>query len=373
MHLFDKFIDSNDSIHRKSAYQKISEVENSSSESVRKRLETWFTAYPADLKVDLHKRFRSVKDKEHFGAYLELLSYTIFVQLASNVRAQVSIGSGKPDMEMTISGMTFTCECSATLGSELAQKSKLYERMVLDALERMPCRYKIDVSFDNYIESPPNAKEILKIARKLKVKYSDEEIDNIIEAGNHKELPMLKYKLDKTEIQFHISRRKDDSERVVGIISTGMREVHLRKAIYSALKAKSKKYKDSQYPILLILGYAGNSNDHMAIESVREALLGQVAYVYGFDSKEIKAKGPVLQRNGIWNSPEGLHNSRVAGVLFFPCLPYLTLNKLKPILFCNPQCKIIDKLNIPFAKQYIREGVLVANDGVSVESILSKI
>ena len=277
-------------------------------------------------------------------------------------------------MEMTISGMTFACECTITLGSGLEQKSKEYEKIVLDVLERMPCRYKIDVRFDDYIESPPNEKEILKIARELTEKLSDEEIDTIIEAGNYKELPMLKYKLDKAEIQLQYSRRKDDGESVVGTISTGMREVNLRDPIYSALRKKSRKYKDSQYPILLILGYAGNSRASIAIRSVREALLGQFAYVYGVNSKEIKAKGPVLQRNGIWNKnrPEDLPHSMVAGVLFFPCLPYLTLNKLKPILFCNPQCKIIDKLNIPFAKQYIREGVLVENDGNSVESILSK-
>lgn len=373
MHLFEKFIDSNNSIHRKSAYQKISEVDNSMSECVRERLESWFVAYSEDNKVDLHKRFTSINDKEHFGAYLELLSYTIFVQLASKIRAQVKIGSGKPDMEMTISGITFTCECTVTLGAELEQKSKLYEKIVLDVIEKIPCRYKIGVSFDDYIESPPNAKEIRKIIRELTVKYSDEAIDTIIATSNFKELPMLKYKSGKTEIQFNISRRKDDSERVVGTISTGMREVHLRDAVYSALKAKSKKYKDLQHPILLILGYAGNRSPHMAIESVREALLGQFANVIVINSKEIKAKGPVLQPNGIWNSPEGLHNSRVAGVLFFPCLPYSNLNELKPTLIVNPQSDINDKLDIPFAKQYIREGVLEINDGDSVGSVLSKI
>ena len=90
------------------------------SERARVLCEEWFSRYPKSDRQDLYRRFTSVEDSDHRGAYFELLLHELLVRLGCTVTVHPTISgtTKRPDFLVSLGDSRFYLEAMVTHAKE---------------------------------------------------------------------------------------------------------------------------------------------------------------------------------------------------------------------------------------------------------------
>jgi hypothetical protein len=152
---------------------------------IRSETESWFSRYPLAERAELRTRLRSTLDREHEGAFFELLLHELLTRLGGEVVVHPSVGptsSKTPDFLVTTPGSgSFYLE-AALVTDESPRQASGQRRMnrVLDMIEEVDSPdFFVSVECDD----PPAADTRSKwLKRKLTTWLSELNYEEVREA-----------------------------------------------------------------------------------------------------------------------------------------------------------------------------------------------
>lgn len=230
--------------------------------NIRDVLETWFNRYPDSEKNDLYERFRSIDDRQHYGAFFELFLHEMLIRLKCKVisHSETNADSTKlPDFLVTCpNGDKFYLEAVvSTNKSEEDWKRQKILNIVYDLLDKKydSPNFFIGINILVLPKTQPPSKRICKFLDEHFKALDPDEMGEIMKGGLHK-LPHRTFEHDDWEIEFYpIPKAKEsrgkEGSRPVGSKMGRVQKVMTGEFLRKALISKAKRYGKLEYPFII--------------------------------------------------------------------------------------------------------------------------
>jgi len=305
--------------------------------AVRELLETWFANYPAEHRDELRRRFRSVKSRQHDGAFLELYLHALLPRLGFEVDAHPLVPTGqRPDYLIRRGGSPLAfIEATATNESgqdpgEEARKERIHQTlseivhpnfMLGVCVEMVPAQ---DIPRRDLIapvrrwlygldpDAPPGSDPLAPWPRK------------VLEGDN--------WRAVVEAIPRRPEKRGTPLDRAVGMVGPYGGMVTPERGIREALRAKAKQFPPLELPLIVAINCL---DTHVDDDAIREALFGTEQIVVEQLSDGSQRTRHNRAPDGAWWRGEPV-NQRISVALIFQHLYPWTVGITEPVLWQNP-------------------------------------
>jgi len=385
MKLFDKIVRSND---RPADYAepKFIYLNNSARPEVgriRDTLEEWFSRYPRKESLDLQRRFQSVIDSQHQGAFFELFLHELLKCLNCKVKVHPKISeesTKRPDFFVKCpTGSSFYMEAviatdeSQGSAAEEARKNKVY-----DTLNRLDSPYFfVGMEQSGSPRTSPPGRKVGSSIKQWLDTLNPDEVVNLFRNGGWAALPRFRYdhagwRLAFVPIPKRIQSRGKPGLRTVAMKSTGIQIIEPWVAIRDAIVRKAGRYGIVGVPYVVAVNAIKEqvSSEKIRRMHIMEALFGKEQYKF---NRYRSPSGEMVRRpDGVWTSKGGPRYTRLSAVLVAAPIHHWNVPNTPVCLYHNPWTTSPYRSELTRLPQAIPQPDerIKWQEGVSIERIL---
>lgn len=317
-------------------------------ERTRTILESWFHDYPAAHQASLRANFRSDRDTQHWGAFLELYCCTLLRHqgFTLSVEQIVDAAVNRPIDFLVQKDETALFYLEATVATDanqvLSNQRKIWE--LIDALNDLN-EPNFQVSLEIECESQQNLPytRIRSAIHGWLQTLDPDEVAQKRKALEHDRHPHCYWERDGWKISFFAIPRPVEDRGMPGETVLcqlfGARWEEAQNSLQKALESKADRYGALQLPYVIAV-------DVLAIDSlgcnIGEALFGKEVALFDTQSEEVTlTRSPLLpnrprSENGLWFGRNGPRNQQVSAVLLVDELMPWAIAHKTPVLWHNP-------------------------------------
>lgn len=325
-----------------SDYEYLDRSSRIESTKVRDYLNCWIDQFPEEEANELITRIRSGDKRNYDSAVFEILLFSIMTSLGCKLEIHPDLNNGSskhPDFLVTTpEGEEFYLE--AVLASEYSAAEVAAEKrknVVLNSLEQLDSpNFLLGINASGNPDSPPKGRILRnQISNWLDNLNPDDVIRDVEEKG-HDAIPTWQWSHDGWDISFEAIPIKPDrrggNQRVIGVLSGGVRWINGWEPIRDALRSKGNRYGELDKPLVVAVNVDAFNLDKI---DEMQALFGQEEYVF----IQGEADGqPEMRRqlNGLWYGRQGPVYTRISGAWLFGALTPWNIVSRKNTLYFNP-------------------------------------
>lgn len=328
-------------------------------ETVRKTLESWFSALPEGKKEDIRSRFRS-DDRQHQGALLELATHQLLNSICTGVQVDPSFNNMTPDFAATYEGAKFVVECTVAQETDGEFNATRRVERVKKAIDSVDTgRFLLSLKLLSIGgKQPPTGKLCDKIKSWVDSLDVDEEILRLKRGCR---ASSMEWSQDDWEIHFGAvpvdsCTTNGRDKRAIGTHSSGRSRRWDDARFRKVLTKKAAKYRHLELPFLVVFSSA---NMGVCGRNLLEALLGHTVFIPHVQPHETESSFQTEHRfDGLCGSPSTPRNRHLSAILFKPRIGAWTLCGYDDpwLLIHHPwaECPLLPGM-FPFATEWIPE------------------
>ncbi len=378
MRLFDQIqrTDHESARYAEPAYIYMNRTARGEFEEVRKRLELWFSHYPASEQSELRARFRSDINSQHQSALFELLLHEILVAFGCKITLHPTLPNTTKTPDFLVEPLNsnpFYIE-AVLATNESADKVAARARIniVYDVIDRKvnSSRFFLWVDVEGAPESPPSANKIVSFLNEHLAKLDPDKVAQDYETGGMDALPSWSFTHDGWIVNFQPIPKKPEARnkqgaRPIGTQRTGFYKGNRTTPIRDAIKKKAGRYGELELPYIVAVNTLGFIDEI----HIMEALFGKEQSVDLSQSKPVNTQMSRVP-DGAWTSRNGPRNTRVSAVLIATRLSPWNLSRGNVRLYHNPWAQKPYTSVLTRLPQAVLEGEHMKKvDGESIGSI----
>lgn len=307
---------------------------------VRDILEQWFNNFPASGKNDLQGRFRSDDNRQHLRAFFELYCYALICHQGFAIELHPSADPEKtthPEFLVRRGGEpAFYLECTLAAESDVDCAAQARLNQVYEALNRLKSpNFWVGVLIKNAPQHSPSASRMRSFLEKQFQELDPDEMSEIMTTQDLSALPRWTWNDSGWEIVFFPIPKSPEARnkpgvRPIGVISYEPRWVDSQRSLLNALKSKTSRYGNLDYPYII----AVNALDIFVDEiDIADALFGKEHFHVNIQTGKFEAS---RSPDGLWVGPQGPRNRRISAVLIVSQLVPWAIAARTPVLWHNP-------------------------------------
>lgn len=315
-------------------------------ENVRQFLNHWIERFPLEEQKELISRIQSRDSKAYESATFEMILYAILTNLGGSIEIHPDLDNGTekhPDFLVSFGdGKQFYVE--AVLASEHSETELAAERrknVVLDSINRLESpNFFLGINAEGNPETPPSGKALRGELSAWLASLDPDTVAAVVEAHGVDSIPKMEWCHDGWEIEFQAipiePEKRANGQRVIGMLSGGVRFINGWEPIRDALRSKGNRYGELSKPLVVAVNVEVFSLDKI---DEMQALFGQEEYVFRRESSEAQ---PTMRRaaNGVWSGPQGAQYTRISGAWLFGGITPWSIATRKNTVYFNPWAKL---------------------------------
>jgi len=286
-------------------------------------LEGWFKHYPAAHRLDLVRRFRSKKQKQHNGAFWELYLHELFHKMGYDVQIHPTLEGihTHPDFLLTRDGAAFAVVEARLAGLQTDQMTSALrlQNELHDALDTVHSpNFFLTVEKIKTAPTRPTFKDLIERIEKwlgtLNPDLPTEVFLNGRDASTRFKWEHEGWYVSLKVIPKSHSYRGCQGGRSVGIIHSDFQWVDTKGQLRQALAEKANKYGKLNLPFLIAINYLGiccNREDWL------DALYGEQTADICLDKNGVPRQRFFRNNDGFWiykDAPRHTSNSAILAV-----------------------------------------------------------
>lgn len=309
---------------------------------------------PAALK-DIHGRFRSKDDENHFSALFELVVYTMFTRSGYGVASGPTLSTGRqPDFEVrSPSGVSCLVEATCVFGDKRPIAEDHFRYRLYETINDVESNcFRVSASFRGEMPDKFKKKQVEECVREWLGQLDHEEI---LSCQNGL-LPLDgRYDFELSVSQARVilrphALRSPKSSRLHGLILFGslfpMQRVITDEYMLAKLREKAKQVRGADVPSIVVLNVF---EAHVDDDDILTALLGSSAACETNEERESQDQLLGGRTGGLWTSGYGLRNTSIDAVLILCSVQHEGLPSQCPLMVLNPLSKASTlPMNLPF-------------------------
>jgi hypothetical protein len=310
---------------------------------IRELLDSWFSRYPEQHRIDLRGRFRSTIDAHHLAAFFELLLHELLLRLGARVQVHPPLEgrARRPDFLVTsANGQRYYLEAAiATDESREAAAARARMNAVYDVLNRLASpNFFIGISLREYPVTPPPGNDINRFLSRRLSNLNPDELATQFEAGGFEALPHWLYEHQGWKIEFFPMPKSPEIRgqagvRPIGLHFEGWQWLDTRVAIRDSVVGKAGRYGEMDLSYVIAVNALG---DHVDRTDIMEALFGKEQFFFRADLGNQQRPECTRKPDGVWTSPGRPRYTRVSAVLAADSLGPSTIPWASMCLYHNP-------------------------------------
>ncbi len=358
--------------NRYSAFVSLNQDGSPGAQDLRDKLESWFQKFPNDSQDGLRGEFRSHRPNAHEGAVFELFLHELLTKLGFNipeVHPTLPNSTDRPDFLVCDGSKCFYLE-AATTGKRSGPFTPTNpEEEVIEVLRTLTSSdfnllIEMTGELSRSIKKPP----LLSKFKLLLQGHDPDKVKATMDDCGTDAAPSAQYEANGWRIQARLSpisraARRQDQTRQIGVNFKRARRTNSIDPVRNTLKAKGKKYRDPQLPLVRAVHtldpfYNGRDSD-MAV------LFGNERILYVDDVPE-RDREP----NGVWSRG---HGTRIEAFFSVQNADTRNFRYASGCLYINPSQSGIALpdalLRLPHGN--VIQGNMTWSDGVDIGQLLS--
>ena len=263
----------------------------------------------------------------------------------------------------------------AVLASEFSAAELAAEKrknVVLESIERLESpNFFLGINAEGNPDSPPRGKILRGELSRWFESLDPDVVGKEVDEKGFDTIPTMVWSHDNWDIKFEAipikPERRGMGQRVIGVLSGGVRWSNVWEPIKDAIKSKGNHYGKLEKPLVVAVNVNAFFLDRI---DEMEALFGQEEYIFNRFNQNAQ---PEMRRapNGAWHGRAGPEYTRVSGAWLFGALNPWNIISRKNTLYFNPW----SALKLPEFLKTLNHASAVENkmkwvDGSSLKEIL---
>lgn len=310
--------------HTHSAYAYLNAAVRPDAAAIRDMLTQWCSHYPLAHRTKLRTAFTSKRDRQHYGAFFELLLHEFFRQQKCYVDVVPTIvGLRKPPdfaIHHPVAGAFLLEATVATETSDRDHGARAREAPVYEALDRIVSpNFWLTVKVDGEPRTTPPTKRLIQELTAWLAKEDYDAACARMAAGQHDQLPHCSWEHEGWQLRFQAvpkgpNLRGRPDRRTVAMRTPRFAVRGLTaEALRAAIIEKATRYGRPSLPYVIAVGVP---HRHVAHEMLLDAVFGQSGVLVSLDAiGNVRSTTPRRRGPAAWVWPEQPQNTRVSAVL----------------------------------------------------------